>query len=424
MKILLSSGFGRLHLAQSADWLSKMGVAVKLTCGWVPSNPNGWLVRLCSKLARRNLSAGMKKRAIVLGRGGELLACAWPEFLYNFMLRVEHLFFRGLFHGEVAAFGWSVFGFHTKKYLRKYGNTKDIVFHVRSGAGHGGAIKMAHMLGIPVLVDHSIAHPAYMEIHLKPEYEKNNVAFDMGLSSSFWQLVSQDCDWADLLLVNSIFVRDTFVEQGYPKDKIRVVYLGTRPDFFGLRHVSAIRRGGRKLKLLFTGNFGFRKGAEYILEAVKLLIDKGYNGFEMDVVGVFSSANEAISSYSKHELPIVFHGPVPQDDLKYFLSSSDIYVFPSLAEGCACSGMEAMAAGLCVVATRESGLPIENGVNGCIVPSKNALAIAENIIWLMEHTEEIERMGASASDLIRTKYTWENYAERVKSIYVEMLNNA
>lgn len=445
---ILSSGYGRLHLAQSADWLCKAGVAVKLVCGWVPRNPDGWLVRLCSRIVGRNLSAGMKKRAITLQNGGEVVPCAWVDFFCNALFWLEHKICRGRKHGEAAAFAWKVFGWQTKRHIKKMakdiltqrrrGAEEDaIVFHVRSGAGHGGAIKLAKKLGIPVVVDHSIAHPAYMETHLSPEYEKNGAVFDLGTSSPFWRLVDEDCEWADALLVNSYFVRDTFIEQGYPAEKIKVVYLGTRPDFFGLRKVKATDRGERKLRLLFTGGFGFRKGAEYILDAVKILMKRASVPFEMDVVGDYSSAKGLIEKFNRYERggmrdemggssiphppsPITFHGPVPQDDLKKFLEQSDIYVFPSLAEGCACSGMEAMAAGLCVVATHEAGFPIEDGVNGCIVPGKNAEAVADKILELMAHPEDIDRMGSAAAELIRTKYTWEQYAENVKKIYDEL----
>lgn len=43
---------------------------------------------------------------------------------------------------------------------------------MRSGSGRGGAIIYAQNKGIKVLVDHSIAHPAYMEKHLRNEFEK------------------------------------------------------------------------------------------------------------------------------------------------------------------------------------------------------------------------------------------------------------
>lgn len=418
---ILSSGYGRLHLAQSADWLGKASVEVKLVCGWVPKNPNSWLVRLCSKIIGRNLSAGMNKRAVALANGGEVIPCAWADFICQGLFWFERKIFKGKVHGQIASFSWKVFGWQTRRYIKKFGINGDSVFHVRSGAGHGGAIKLAKKLGVPVVVDHSIAHPEYMERHLRPEYEKNGAIFDIGTSSPFWRLVAEDCEWADALLVNSFFVKDTFIEQGYPAEKIKVVYLGTRPDFFGLRKVKAADRGERKLRLLFTGGFGFRKGAEYILDAIRILKDKTPVPFEMDVVGDYSGAKGLIEKHKYEKLPILFHGPVPQDDLKTFLSQSDIYVFPSLAEGCACSGMEAMAAGLCVVATHEAGFPIEDGVNGCAVPGKNAEAVAERILWLMEHSSEIDRMGAAAAELIRTKYTWEQYAENVKKVYGELL---
>ena len=421
MLSILSSGYGRLHLAQSADWLGKASVKVKLVCGWVPKNPNSWLVRLCSKIIGRNLSAGMKKRAIVLLNGGEVISCAWAEFLCNALFAFDHMIFGGRLHGGFAAFAWKVFGWHTRRYIKRFGRNGNAIFHVRSGAGHGGAIKLAKKLGVPVVVDHSIAHPEYMERHLRPEYEKNGAIFDIGTSSPFWRLVAEDCEWSDALLVNSFFVKDTFIEQGYPAEKIKVVYLGTRPDFFGLRKVKAADRGGRKLRLLFTGGFGFRKGAEYILDAIRILKDKTPVPFEMDVVGDYSGAKGLIEKHKYEKLPILFHGPVPQDDLKKFLAQSDIYVFPSLAEGCACSGMEAMAAGLCVVATHEAGFPIEDGMNGFIVPGKNAEAVADKILQLMVHPKDIDRMGAAAAELIRTKYTWEQYAENVKKVYGELL---
>ena len=64
------------------------------------------------------------------------------------------------------------------------------------------------------------------------------------------------------------------------------------------------------------------------------------------------------------------------------LAKADVYVFPSLAEGCASSGMEAMAAGLPVITTRESGLPIRHGENGWLIASKSEQAISDAIICL------------------------------------------
>ena len=83
--------------------------------------------------------------------------------------------------------------------------------------------------------------------------------------------------------------------------------------------------------------------------------------------------------------------------------------------------MEALTAGLPVVATYQSGLPITDGETGCLVPMKDAIAIADKIEWLITHPEERERIGRNAAKMMRENYTWEKYAESVKGIYAELL---
>jgi glycosyltransferase involved in cell wall biosynthesis len=192
-----------------------------------------------------------------------------------------------------------------------------------------------------------------MEQHLKDEYHRNGQVFGFGPDNPFWQLVLKDCEEAELLLANSVFVKDTFVQAGYPVDRIRVVYLGVRPDFFNLKteytnHV--LRQSERPLRLLFTGGFGFRKGAEYLLAALSILRQRGLN-VVLTVVGNYEEARPLLSNHASVLPYVELVGHVPQDDLKKYLADADLYVFPSLAEGCASSGMEAMAAGLCVVCT-------------------------------------------------------------------------
>ena len=86
---LLSSGYGRLHLAQSAEYLGKAGVAVKLICGWVPKNPSSWIVRICSKIVGRNLAPGLRKRMVKLAAGCEIYSCAGADFMCNILFVLE-----------------------------------------------------------------------------------------------------------------------------------------------------------------------------------------------------------------------------------------------------------------------------------------------------------------------------------------------
>jgi glycosyltransferase involved in cell wall biosynthesis len=408
-KVILSVGIGPLHLIKSAVYLSKE-VDITVIQSWIPKKTDGWLINLFSKLTNhKHLSTGLKKRSPIelLGKN---FSCAFPDFLlWGLTILSKAIKFPS--KKKITGWAWKLFGYQSKIYI----HDADI-FHVRSGAGQGGAILKAQQQGMKIIVDHSIAHPAFMDDHLSSEFKNNKTPFTLGLDSPLFQYTIKDAEMADYVLVNSFFVKKTFVEYGFSANKIKVVYLGVRDDFIGLKTDYSF---SGKIKLLFTGGFGFRKGGEYLLKALKKLEDEGFQ-FEMKIVGTYSEAAFLIEKYPIKSIEYV--GFVPQDCLKQYLKESDIYIFPSLCEGCASSGMEAMAAGLPVIATEESGFPIVNNEDGIIIPSKNDISIYEAIKELSNDLSKREILGKNASLKIKTKYTWDIYAKEVSKIYYEILN--
>lgn len=129
--------------------------------GWIPTWWNSWGLKLASKIAKYDLEHTFKKRTPSC-LNGKNHGCFLPEFL-NVVARK--------LNGERAITlnvkSHELFGKFSKKYT-----IKGDILHVRSGSGRGGAIIYAQNKGIKVLVDHSIAHPAYMEKHLRNEFEK------------------------------------------------------------------------------------------------------------------------------------------------------------------------------------------------------------------------------------------------------------
>jgi len=395
IKVILSTN-GPLHLIKSAEFLAP-NVEIKVIQGWIPRWYNKFLLKIASKIIGRDLSKSFKKRIpeVLKGRNKSV---ALPEFFLWFC----RYFIPAIPNPNLKSA--KMYGFMSKRFIKDAD-----IFHVRSGSGTGGAIKKAKKNKMKILVDHSIAHPAFMYKQLIDENQANTV------SSAFWQEVLEDCNKADCLLVNSNFVKDTFIEQNYDEEKIKVVYLGVRKDFFNLKKKYDIKK---KIKILFTGSFGVRKGGEYILKAMQKL-EKKQLPYEMIIVGSYSKTDNFIKNIQSKNIRFVGH--VLQDELKSYLANSDIYLFPSLCEGCASSGMEAMAAGLPVIATRESGLPIIDGENGLIVPSKNVDAIVDVVIKLYEDKSLREKIGTVAAKTISENYTWEQYAEKVVEIYEDLL---
>lgn len=416
IRVVLSTGNGRLHLVTSAKYLLRAGIDIRIIQGWVPFRRGMFIARwLELKFKIPSLAFGMTQRAPkeLIGR---IDSCSDAEFLLHFLIRTARLLPR---HWnpiqKVTTLGWQFFGWASKRFIH---NAE--VYHVRSGAGQGGAIKLAKKRGMRVLVDHSAAHPGWMKDFLTDEYLRHGQELKMSIDNPFWEMIVKDCKDADLVMVNSSFVKETFVYSGYDEAKIRVVYLGVRSDFNGLRDWQARHNESKDnpLHIIFTGNFCFHKGAEYILGAISLLVRRNIR-FLLTIVGSTTTALSILSKYSELSTFIRLVGQVPQDDLKKYLAESDIYLFPSLAEGCAQSGMEAMSAGLCVVATRESGLPIIDGETGFLIPSMDEVAIAERIEWLVNNPNEMKRVGRNATKQLAV-YTWEKYAENVVNVYKEL----
>lgn len=400
-KVLLST-FGPLHLIKSAEFLSPL-VDITVIQGWIPTWWNNWMIKPVSRIIGYDLGRTIRKRT--------------PDCLDNrnyglgladFIANASRFFVKS---PNIQDFWLSAANHIYGKMSMKYIHNAD-VFHVRSGSGRGGAIQKAKELGMKVVVDHSIAHPHFMEISLSDEFKRNGTFFNLSEKTRFWKDVLDDCHEADVIVVNSYFVQRTFVENGFPSEKVAVAYLGVREDFWGLKQNYQMHEN--KFKVLFTGGFGFRKGAEYILKAMQALESMGINT-ELIVVGNYNEALQLLNKYPVKGIRLI--GFIPQDDLKEYLSTSDVYLFPSLCEGCASSGMEAMASGLPVIATEESGLPISDGQNGLLVPSKDVQAITEALLTLMKDEGLRKSLGQNAAHLIKEQFSWEMYAKKILSIY-------
>jgi glycosyltransferase involved in cell wall biosynthesis len=81
----------------------------------------------------------------------------------------------------------------------------------------------------------------------------------------------------------------------------------------------------------------------------------------------------------------------------------------------------ALAAGLPMVTTINSGSVLRDGVEGFLVPPRDTQALADRILELFTHPEVQRRMGVAARETVRRHYTWAHYRLRVASAYRGML---
>jgi alpha-maltose-1-phosphate synthase len=117
-----------------------------------------------------------------------------------------------------------------------------------------------------------------------------------------------------------------------------------------------------------------------------------------------------------------FAGPQPKHEVHHFFQQSDVFVFPSLAEGSALVTYEALAAGLPVVTTPNSGSVVRDGIEGLVVSPGDVDGLCERIRFLYEHPDVRRKMGTHGRDLIQRCYTWRHYRQRLGHVYAAILD--
>ena len=409
-KVLVTT-LGRSHFIQVATSLVRAGIDATLFQGWVVKKPReSLLLKIAAKIVgRQSLIYGFEKRMTP-----ELEGRVVGDFISEFVSEVFKMALR-----RFSIWGWhlgckmgfALHGFRARRLLRK---SRYDVFHVRSGFGAGGAIEAAKRYGTKVLVDHSAGAPQFVvEKVYGRKLEPRN----------YWYTVMQDCLKADLLMVDCDWVKQTFLMYGYPEEKIRVVYMGLDLKFNGLKKwdddLDGIGRSPEKpLRVVFTGGFDHHKGNEYFLGAVERLLDSG-RCFSFMAIGSHNVSDEQRTKYPRAVAAIDFKGHLPQDEMCRLMVDSHVYLFPSLSEGCAKSAYEALSMGLCVVCTKETGLPMTGGKEGFLIKSRDVDSIVERLLWLIDNPSEMRKTGQAGTELMKN-YTWAIYAENVKQIYGEL----
>lgn len=94
------------------------------------------------------------------------------------------------------------------------------------------------------------------------------------------------------------------------------------------------------------------------------------------------------------------------DDVRPHLASCHIYVLPSYHEGMPRTVLEAMATGRPILTTDVPGCreTVTSGENGFLVPKADAHALAERMIWFIEHRNEWQRMGKNSRTLAEARF--------------------
>jgi L-malate glycosyltransferase len=238
------------------------------------------------------------------------------------------------------------------------------------------------------------------------------------------------CRAADHVLVNALAVRIVLVAQGFDPSRISVIQNGIDVSRYQERSgTKAVRRelglpSAAPVVAVFA-RLNRLKGIEYFLEAAALLA-KRFDEVRFLIVG------DSISEAYRDELErhaaglgladrVVFAGF--RGDVPELLSEVSVSVLPSLSEGLSNVVLEAMAAGVPVVATAVGGTPemVENGVTGLLVPPRDAVALAEAIGSLLADPSRARAIGGAGQERVTERFSLQATVRETELLYDRLL---
>jgi len=209
-------------------------------------------------------------------------------------------------------------------------------------------------------------------------------------SDAYWRGWRDECETADMILVNSSWARDRLVDAGVAREKLAIVPLMYRAEgpSAELRYPARFD-ADHKLTVLFLGAFSLRKGARTLLEAAAALQDQPV---EFLVVG----RDELGAASQKDYANIRFVGEVPRGETRDVYRKAHVFVLPTHSDGFALTQLEAQAHGLPAIVSRCCGDVVLDGASGILLTEPSAAALREAILWTLRHPERLGAMSARA----------------------------
>lgn len=175
------------------------------------------------------------------------------------------------------------------------------------------------------------------------------------------------------------------------------------------------------INFLFIGRMLKEKGIHDFIAAAKI-VKQSYPDVQFTVLGAIDSSNPGALQQSELDRLIslnIINYPGQVNNVQKWIADSHVFVLPSYREGVPRSTQEAMAIGRAVITTDVPGCreTVVDGVNGFLVEKWNPQALAEKMIYFIEHPKQIKKMGYESYKIAQDKFD----ADKVNKRLIDML---
>jgi len=206
----------------------------------------------------------------------------------------------------------------------------------------------------------------------------------------------------DCFIAPSSFLKNKFVEHGYPEEMIRVLTNFIVPD-------TGKKYGSKKRYVLYFGRLSAQKGMRTLIETCKQLPEVRF------VVAGTGEMEDELKTIDNIE----FEGFKTGEELIRLISEAAFSVYPSeWSENCPLSVLESQVYGTPVIGSNVGGIPelIDHHVDGLLFEAGNARDFAEKIKYLHQNPEVLKQFSIRCSAKA-VNFTIERYYEKLMKIY-------
>ncbi|MCS7220907.1 MAG: glycosyltransferase family 4 protein [Anaerolineae bacterium] len=216
--------------------------------------------------------------------------------------------------------------------------------------------------------------------------------------------------------------RAFYLQHGIPEERIIVAGPGVSPSqVLGGDSQRFRRRYGIQGPLVAClSTLSYDKGSVHLVEAMRTLWRAGrqiHLALAGTVLGPFRRYLERLPQADRARLHVL--GPVEDQEKRDLLAACDVFAMPSRADSFGIVYLEAWLYRKPVIGARAWGIAdvIEDGKDGLLVPFGDVASLADAIVYLVDHPEAREAMGARGEEKVYRHHTWDHKYLQVRAFY-------
>lgn len=228
------------------------------------------------------------------------------------------------------------------------------------------------------------------------------------------RLQTAACRLAHRMVANSRAAAAQLISQGIAGERIDII-----PNGIDLRMFPIRRRSNRPRRVTMVACLREGKRIDVLIAAIPRIVAE-YPDVEFQIVGDGPCRAQLIEMATglgvlRH---VRFMGH--RDDVPAILSDSDLFVLPSQSEASPNVILEAMAAGLPVVASNVGGIPelVSDGISGHLVAPSDPGALAGALLDLVAHPDRATAFGRAGRARIEREYSFERMVTQFETLYL------